>query len=169
MGKHWNTANAPLFKKQLATQPTRQRCPLLLGLEERHSSLRRLWLYSCARPSITPKSLLCRRRQCLTPFLPFFSALFRCRTEEEELNKDLFLPKAASCTASFLPANFHLSWHNHPVTGLKVIRFPSDVLMGNHPPFKVQKKKKKIVTAGTDAKKRKKKKKDSFNLGVKDN
>lgn len=89
----------------------------------------------------SPKSLPRRHRQRLTPFLPFLSAPpFHHRTGEEEHNKDLFLPKAASCTASFLPATFHLSWHNHPMTGLKVIQFPSDILVGNHPPFKVPKK-----------------------------
>lgn len=78
-------------------------------------------------PSL-PKRTLEKR---LTPLLSFLSAPLFCCREEQESNKDLFIPKAALCTALFVPAVFPLSWHSHPVTGLKVIQFPTDTMVGN--------------------------------------
>lgn len=69
---------------------------------------------------LLPKRAL---EKCLTPLLPFLSApLSCCKEEEQESNKDLFIPKAALCTASFMPAIFPLSWHSHPMTLLQGLK-----------------------------------------------
>jgi len=113
---------------------------------------------------LLPKRAL---EKCLTPLLPFLSApLSCCKEEEQESNKDLFIPKAALCTASFMPAIFPLSWHSHPMTllqGLKLYSSQLTPLWGIFwKIFSRNNKKKKTVRAGTDVEEEKNERKNIY-------